>query len=323
MASKRPAKTSKTEPTKKPPTDKTQVAGKTAPARKRAASSSKAKELKKDSSERLLHKALTPKEARFVDEFLVDCNATQAAIRAKYSEKSARQIGHENLSKPHIQAAIANARAEQQKRTQITADRVLELTWRIVNADPREIVEVRVGCCRHCYGEGHKYQRTLSELNHDREKWLDEGKPLEEFDEQGGIGFDPRKLPNSDCPQCGGTGYARLVLHDTRHISPEALALYAGAKEGKYGIEVQLYDRTPYMEKLFRHLGLYERDNQQAADGLASLLHRIAQEGGNGFKPIEEDPEKPPVRAPLGQVQHPDALDDDDDDDDGQQAARR
>lgn len=65
---------------------------------------------------------------------------------------------------------------------------------------PREIVEVRVGCCRHCYGEGHKYQRTLSELNHDREKWLDEGKPLEEFDEQGGIGFDPASCQTAIAP---------------------------------------------------------------------------------------------------------------------------
>ncbi|MBM7843756.1 terminase small subunit [Herpetosiphon giganteus] len=51
-------------------------------------------------------KALTAKQRRFVDEYLVDFNATQAAIRAQYAERSARSIGSENLTKPEIQAEI-------------------------------------------------------------------------------------------------------------------------------------------------------------------------------------------------------------------------
>ena len=242
---------------------------------------------------------------------MVDLNATQAVIRAGYSAKSARQIASENLSKPHIQAAIANARTVQQQRLQIDADKVVKEAWNIVFADPRELVELRVGCCRHCYGEGHKYQRTLAEMNADRESWIDEGKPLEEFDEQGGIGFDARKLPLSDCPECAGAGYSRVVLKDTRYFSEKAAALYAGAKEGKYGIEIQMHDKATFAEKLFKHLGLYEKDNKQTADALATLLHRVAQEGGNGFKPVAEDPEAPPARAKLGEVQAADDLDDD------------
>lgn len=52
---------------------------------------------------------LTPKQQRFVDEYLLDLNATQAAIRAGYSRRSARQIGAENMSKPAISGAIAAA----------------------------------------------------------------------------------------------------------------------------------------------------------------------------------------------------------------------
>ena len=52
-------------------------------------------------------------------------NATQAAIRAGYSEKTARSIGMENLTKPDIEEAIAEARAEREERTEITADYVL------------------------------------------------------------------------------------------------------------------------------------------------------------------------------------------------------
>ena len=63
---------------------------------------------------------LTPRQARFVEEFLVDCNATQAAVRAGYSEKTAGVIGHENLSKPNIAAAIAKAQTERAEEVGIT-----------------------------------------------------------------------------------------------------------------------------------------------------------------------------------------------------------
>lgn len=69
--------------------------------------------------------SLTDKQQRFVEEYLVDLNATQAAIRAGYSENTARAIGAENLTKPDIADAIAGAQAERSKRTEVTADYVL------------------------------------------------------------------------------------------------------------------------------------------------------------------------------------------------------
>ncbi len=68
---------------------------------------------------------LTAKQKAFVAEYLIDLNATQAAIRAGYSEKTARFIGAENLTKPNIAAAVAAAQAERSKRTEITQDYVL------------------------------------------------------------------------------------------------------------------------------------------------------------------------------------------------------
>ena len=52
---------------------------------------------------------LTPKQLRFFEEYLIDLNATQAAIRSGYSEKSAQEIGAENLSKPMVAKAIQEA----------------------------------------------------------------------------------------------------------------------------------------------------------------------------------------------------------------------
>ena len=69
---------------------------------------------------------LTPKQQRFVEEYLIDLNATQAAIRSGYSEKTAKEIGSENLTKPNIQAAIQEAQNKRTERTEITQDMVLQ-----------------------------------------------------------------------------------------------------------------------------------------------------------------------------------------------------
>lgn len=69
---------------------------------------------------------LTPKQKRFVDEYLVDGNATQAAIRAGYSSKTAGSIGQENLTKPEISSLIAAAQKALQQKAQITAKDVVQ-----------------------------------------------------------------------------------------------------------------------------------------------------------------------------------------------------
>ena len=71
---------------------------------------------------------MTEKQQRFVDEYLIDLNATQAAIRAGYSVKTAKDIGCQNLAKLNIQQAISEKMAERSKRTGVNQDRiVLEL----------------------------------------------------------------------------------------------------------------------------------------------------------------------------------------------------
>lgn len=82
---------------------------------------------------------LTPKQQRFVEEYLIDLNATQAAIRAGYSEKSAQEIGAENLSKPMVAKAIQEALQERKERVQIDADYVLK---RLVEIDQMDVLDI-------------------------------------------------------------------------------------------------------------------------------------------------------------------------------------
>jgi phage terminase small subunit len=208
---------------------------------------------------------VSPKQQRFIDEYLVDLNATQAAIRAGYSPRTAEKIGSENIRKPEIAAAIGAAQAERAQRTAITADRVLAETWALLTADPRELVELHVDACRHCYGKQHRYQRTEAEMARDRaahehvQKGRKSGAAVAPFDEGGGVGFDPRRTPVPSCTECHGRGVERVQLNDTRKLSPAAASLFAGVKQTRDGIEVKLHPKVEAIEKLFRHLGLYDR----------------------------------------------------------------
>lgn len=84
--------------------------------------------------------ALTKKQKVFVEEYLIDLNATQAAIRAGYSSESAKEIGCENLTKPNIRAHIDLAMAERSRRTGVNADRVLQELAKIAFINAADVI---------------------------------------------------------------------------------------------------------------------------------------------------------------------------------------
>lgn len=88
---------------------------------------------------------LTPKQRRFVEEYLVDLNATQAAIRAGYSEKTAYSIGMENLRKPQIASSIQGAMDRRSDRTTVTQDKVVRELARIAFVDPTKVINFANG----------------------------------------------------------------------------------------------------------------------------------------------------------------------------------
>lgn len=83
---------------------------------------------------------MTKKQKRFVEEYLIDLNATQAAIRAGYSSESAKEIGCENLTKPNIRAHIDKAMAERSRRTGVSADRVIQELAKLAFVNAAEVI---------------------------------------------------------------------------------------------------------------------------------------------------------------------------------------
>ncbi|MBX9638054.1 MAG: terminase small subunit [Nitrosomonas sp.] len=82
---------------------------------------------------------LTQKQQKFVDEYLIDLNATQAAIRAGYSAKTAEWIGPQLLGKSHVAAAIKARRDELSRKTEVTQERIILEMSRLAFMDIRSL----------------------------------------------------------------------------------------------------------------------------------------------------------------------------------------
>lgn len=85
---------------------------------------------------------LTDLQKKFIKEYLIDLNITAAALRAGYSEKTAYSIGQETFNKPHIQAAIQKEMNKRARRTEITADKVLEEYAKLGFSDVTDYLQV-------------------------------------------------------------------------------------------------------------------------------------------------------------------------------------
>ena len=91
---------------------------------------------------------MTEKQKRFCDEYLIDLNATQAAIRAGYPPASANSVGSENLAKPDIRARIDTEIAERSRRTGVNADRVVQELAKIAFVKATDIIDPNTATVR-------------------------------------------------------------------------------------------------------------------------------------------------------------------------------
>lgn len=211
---------------------------------------------------------LDAKELRFVQEYLIDLDPKRSAIAAGYSETMANSKAYQWVSnskiKPFVYKAIQKALKKRGERMDITADKVLKRWWAIATADPNGLVEFRRGACRFCWGTNNLFQRTPNEYARAYEEWqamsvkaAENGREIGPFNEAGGIGFNPKKEPNPDCQECFGDGKGEPHFKDTRDLPEDLKALYAGVKQTRDGLELKIQDQATALDKVSRHLGLY------------------------------------------------------------------
>lgn len=108
------------------------------------------------------------------------------------------------------------------------------------------------------------------------------------FPSSAGWATRPTAPPLAECPECFGAGLPRTVVKDTRGLGRGALALFGGAKEGKYGTEISLRSQLDVIEKLMRYHGLYQRDTAQKSMGMGHFEVHFIEPPRRSDDPREE-----------------------------------
>lgn len=174
---------------------------------------------------------LTDKYERFAEEYIIDLNATQAAIRAGYSEKTARSQGQRLLTIPAIQDRIQELKIERAKRTAVTADMVVDQLAKIAFADIKDFLD---------FGQREVPVMGVKGQLHEVKK---------KFDIVSGS-FKTEKIP-----------ITKTVNYvDFKNSDVVDGCLISKVKQGKDGSSLELLDRMKAFEMLGRHLGMF-KDN--------------------------------------------------------------
>jgi phage terminase small subunit len=210
---------------------------------------------------------LSFREAKFVEHYLGTHVVGQSYIDAGFTAKNmnvACAAGSRLLSSVKCRPYVAKRTKEMFARQEESQDRLIKTMVEVAYTDPNELVEFRRGSCRHCWGLMNRYQYTAGEWdaalerhNTRREALIEGGKadigPLET---KGGVGYDFRRDPNEDCPECSGMGTGKTIIKDTRNLSPGARSLYAGMKEGKDGLQALMHSQEKARDVLAKLLKL-------------------------------------------------------------------
>ena len=223
---------------------------------------------------------MNPGHVMFVEHYLVELNATkayQAAFNPQMRDNVARAAASRLLTSVNVQNLLALRVKVLFERSEGLQDRMLVQQFALAFADPNELVEHRREACRFCYGENYRYQYKPSELEERRAEWeqaveaaIRDGEEPPKWNPKGGVGYDPRREPLDDCPECFGEGIPRLVMKDTRNLSPAAKALYASAKCSKDGIEIMMHSQQKAREVLLKILKLFD-DKAEVILGLVPV----------------------------------------------------
>lgn len=198
-------------------------------------------------------KTLTRKQQEFVRHYLTDLNAAAAYRRAGYTAQgnSAEVNAARLLRNAQVAAEIERGMQYRAERLNIRAEDVLRRLWHIATADPREIISVVTEPCPECWDDGEKHH-----------------------------------APNAACPRCWGRGSSRVIISDLKKLSDPALALLARVKQTRHGVEVELHDQLAALEKVARHLGMFNDKLTLAGERENPLQLLIQQVQGSALRVV-------------------------------------
>ena len=216
---------------------------------------------------------LPPAQRRFVDELIVCQDPQKSAQRAGLS------LQHQLINDMRVRCAVRERLEAITELASVTAAQVRRELKQIWEADTTELSGVWRVPCRHCWGEGNRYQYTDPEMyyvdqahsygengwphacitgefgpvlyKHATAAWI-AGKNHKQVDVKGGSGYTRTREINQECPQCHGIGDPMAYICDTRYMSEGAKSIFKGVKIGENRIEVMTMDKTHALTLLAR-----------------------------------------------------------------------
>ncbi len=241
---------------------------------------------------------ISENESAFLDLLLSqekrDAGAAYQAVY-KCSDKSAPVQASKMLAKPKIRDELKRRRAALAQKLNLTAADILGELRDVIVADPRELMEYRIGACRFCYGHGHQYQRTPNEYRQAIEAYREsnaaavaagKGEPDPcglHFDAKGGVGYNRTTKPHKACPECHGLGVGYSYLKDSRTVSKAAARLFVAVEDTANGTKIKTRSADKSVELLMRHLGMLDPDRDDgkvSPEEKANEIKALLKEAG-------------------------------------------
>lgn len=195
-----------------------------------------------------LESSLTIRQLRFVNEYLIDSNGTQAAIRAGYSPDSAHSTASEILSYPKVRRALEGRLRDAAAAASVSAESVIAELRDLAFADASELQELIVRPCRACWPEG----LTLEDPNP-----LCDTPILTDLGNLGG---------------CGGAGVMIVKMTPTRKLSRRTAKLISAIRQKKDGtVEFEMRSQDKALEMLGRARGVFKDVREHTGPGGAPI----------------------------------------------------
>lgn len=173
------------------------------------------------------------------------------------SQKAAANKACELMKRPEIAARVIEIRESLASKAQYTQDHLFKDALAMMTFDKRELMDIRHGACRYCYGDGHQYHWKEREFIQAVEKAERAGEPLPDI--AGGFGFKRLAEPNPDCPECEGAGVVVERFADSRTYSPTAAMAFEGFEPTANGIKLKTIDRAPFANIVSKMLGVADK----------------------------------------------------------------
>lgn len=253
---------------------------------------------------------LTPKVLDFVAVYCADPhrNAADAYRRSHASKASPADcstIAGRLLKRVDVQSIVRRYDERLQENLVLSAADVTRIWTENIVTDRNDLVEVRRVCCRYCHSPNGDAQFTIGEQRgrlRDHElkvrlmlarmpataqndpHTIESMKAAMRFEELGGDGLNRRLAINAECVECDGMGEERVIIKDTRTLSPAARAIYEGAKVTKDGIEIKMASRADTLAALAKAYGIGgDKPPPRPGDGAQNVTPKDPIEAGRYY----------------------------------------